>query len=149
MEVLQWTTVKEYEDITYQKSEGVARIAFNRPEVRNAFRPQTIDEMVEAFNHVWQDQQVGTILLTGNGPAKDGKYAFCSGGDQRVRGHGGYVDNAGVARLNVLQLQRILRSNREVTHNVQHMTAANCIASHQRNYRLWYRANNALKLQHI
>ena len=110
MEVLQWTTVKEYEDITYQKSEGVARIAFNRPEVRNAFRPQTIDEMIEAFNHVWHDQQVGTILLTGNGPAKDGKYAFCSGGDQRVRGHGGYVDNAGVARLNVLQLQRIIRS---------------------------------------
>ena len=110
MEVLQWTTVKEYEDITYQKSGGVARIAFNRPEVRNAFRPQTIDEMIEAFNHVWHDQQVGTILLTGNGPAKDGKYAFCSGGDQRVRGHGGYVDNAGVARLNVLQLQRIIRS---------------------------------------
>lgn len=110
MEVLQWSTVKEYEDITYQKAEGVARIAFNRPEVRNAFRPQTIDEMIEAFNHVWHDQQVGTILLTGNGPAKDGKYAFCSGGDQRVRGYGGYVDNEGVARLNVLQLQRIIRS---------------------------------------
>ena len=104
MEVLQWTTVKEYDDITYQKAKGVARIAFNRPEVRNAFRPQTIDEMIEAFNHVWHDQQVGTILLTGNGPAKDGKFAFCSGGDQRVRGHGGYVDNEGVARLNVLQL---------------------------------------------
>lgn len=105
-----WQTVKEYEDITYQKADGMARIAFNRPEVRNAFRPKTIDEMIDAFRHVWMDQEVGVILLTGNGPAKDGKYAFCSGGDQKVRGHAGYVGDDGVARLNVLELQRIIRS---------------------------------------
>ncbi|MBC8100647.1 MAG: 1,4-dihydroxy-2-naphthoyl-CoA synthase [Armatimonadetes bacterium] len=105
-----WQTVKAYEDITYQKSGGMARIAFNRPEVRNAFRPQTIDEMIDAFRHVWMDQEVGVILLTGNGPAQDGKYAFCSGGDQRVRGHAGYVGSDGVPRLNVLELQRIIRA---------------------------------------
>jgi naphthoate synthase len=88
----------------------MARIAFNRPEVRNAFRPETINEMIDAFMHVWHDQEVGVILLTGNGPAKDGKYAFCSGGDQRVRGHAGYVGGDGVPRLNVLELQRIMRT---------------------------------------
>lgn len=105
-----WQTVKEYEDITYQKADGMARIAFNRPDVRNAFRPKTIDEMIEAFKDVWMDSSVGVILLTGNGPAKDGKYAFCSGGDQKVRGHAGYVGDDGVARLNVLELQRIIRT---------------------------------------
>ncbi|GIK66810.1 MAG: 1,4-dihydroxy-2-naphthoyl-CoA synthase [Chloroflexota bacterium] len=110
MTTINWQTVKEYEDITYQKADGMARIAFNRPEVRNAFRPKTIDEMIDAFRHVWMDQEVGVILLTGNGPAKDGKYAFCSGGDQKVRGHAGYVGDDGVARLNVLELQRIIRS---------------------------------------
>jgi naphthoate synthase len=105
-----WQTVKLYEDITYQKTEGIARIAFNRPEVRNAFRPDTINEMIDAFNHVWEDQNVGVILLTGNGPAKDGKWAFCSGGDQKVRGDAGYVGKDGVHRLNVLQLQRIIRT---------------------------------------
>jgi naphthoate synthase len=108
--VVNWQTVKEYEDITYQKADGMARIAFNRPEVRNAFRPQTIDEMIDAFRHVWMDQTVGVVLLTGNGPAQDGKYAFCSGGDQKVRGHAGYVGDDGVARLNVLELQRIIRA---------------------------------------
>ncbi len=88
----------------------MARIAFNRPESRNAFRPLTIDEMIDAFRHVWMDQEVGVILLTGNGPAQDGKYAFCSGGDQRVRGHAGYIGDDGVARLNVLELQRIIRT---------------------------------------
>lgn len=110
MTTVNWQTVKEYEDITYQKADGMARIAFNRPEVRNAFRPKTIDEMIDAFRHVWMDQEVGVVLLTGNGPAKDGKYAFCSGGDQKVRGHAGYVGDDGVARLNVLELQRIIRS---------------------------------------
>jgi naphthoate synthase len=109
--MVDWQTVKEYSDITYQKAEGMARIAFNRPEVRNAFRPQTIDQMIEAFRHAWMDPEVGVVLLTGNGPSpKDGKYAFCSGGDQRVRGHGGYVDDSGAARLNVLELQRIIRT---------------------------------------
>jgi naphthoate synthase len=106
----EWTQVKTYEDITYHKAGGIARIAFNRPEVRNAFRPKTIDEMIDAFRHVWMDQEVGVVLLTGNGPAKDGKYAFCSGGDQKVRGHAGYVGDDGVARLNVLELQRIIRT---------------------------------------
>lgn len=105
-----WLEAKQYEDITYHKANGMARIAFNRPEVRNAFRPKTVDELIDAFNDAWQDHEVGVILFTGNGPAKDGKYAFCSGGDQRVRGEAGYVDDKGVARLNVLQLQRIIRS---------------------------------------
>lgn len=106
----EWTEVKAYEDITYHKADGMARIAFNRPEVRNAFRPKTIDEMIDAFKDAWRDSQIGVVLLTGNGPAKDGKYAFCSGGDQKVRGHAGYVGDDGVARLNVLELQRIIRT---------------------------------------
>ena len=105
-----WIECHEYDDITYHKAGGIARIAFNRPEVRNAFRPKTVDELIDAFNDVWRDQEVGVVLFTGNGPASDGKYAFCSGGDQTVRGDSGYVDDAGVAQLNVLQLQRIIRS---------------------------------------
>jgi naphthoate synthase len=105
-----WKVVKEYEDITYHKSGGMVRIAFNRPDSRNAFRPLTIDEMIDACRHAWMDQEGGVLLLTGNGPAKDGKYAFCSGGDQRVRGHAGYIGDDGVARLNVLELQRIIRT---------------------------------------
>lgn len=106
-----WNTVKAYEDITYHKAEGMARIAFDRPEVRNAFRPKTIDEMTEAFRDAWMDSDVGVVLLTGNGPSpKDGVYAFCAGGDQRIRGDAGYVDDKGVARLNVLELQRVIRT---------------------------------------
>ncbi|MDH5506923.1 MAG: 1,4-dihydroxy-2-naphthoyl-CoA synthase [Anaerolineae bacterium] len=105
-----WIEVKKYEDITFHKMDGIARIAFNRPEVRNAFRPKTIDELIEAFNIVWMDSEIGAVLFTGNGPAKDGKYAFCSGGDQRVRGDAGYIGDDGIPRLNVLQLQRIIRS---------------------------------------
>jgi len=107
---MNWNTVKEYTDITYEKADGMARIAFNRPEVRNAFRPDTIKEMIEAFENAWEDTRVGAVLLTGNGPAKDGKYSFCSGGDQKVRGSAGYVGNDGVPRLNVLKLQKIIRS---------------------------------------
>jgi dihydroxynaphthoic acid synthetase len=87
-----------------------ARIAFNRPEVRNAFRPDTLLEMQEAFRDAGEDPDIGVVLLTGNGPAKDGKWAFCSGGDQRVRGEAGYVGKSGVPRLNVLELQRYMRS---------------------------------------
>lgn len=105
-----WKQVKEYQDITYHKADGMARIAFNRPEVRNAFRPKTIDEMTDAFRDAWADSAIGVVLLTGNGPAQDGKYAFCSGGDQKVRGDAGYVGDDGVARLNVLELQRIIRT---------------------------------------
>ena len=107
---MNWIQVKEYQDITYHKADGIARIAFNRPEVRNAFRPDTIKEMIEAFENAWEDTRIGVVLLTGNGPAKDGKYSFCSGGDQRVRGSAGYVGEDGVPRLNVLKLQRIIRS---------------------------------------
>lgn len=107
---MNWIKVKDYQDITYHKAEGMARIAFNRPEVRNAFRPLRIKEMIEAFENAWEDTRIGVVLLTGNGPAKDGKYAFCSGGDQRVRGDAGYVGEDGVPRLNVLKLQRIIRS---------------------------------------
>ncbi|KXK53492.1 MAG: 1,4-dihydroxy-2-naphthoyl-CoA synthase [Chloroflexi bacterium] len=107
---MNWVEVKSYQDITFHKMDGIARIAFNRPEVRNAFRPETINEMIDAFMHVWHDAEIGVVLLTGNGPAADGKYAFCSGGDQRVRGSAGYVGGDGVPRLNVLELQRIIRT---------------------------------------
>ena len=106
-----WQDVARYPDITYQKANGMARIAFNRPEVRNAFRPETIDQMIEAFRDAWDDPNIGVVLLTGNGPSpKDGVYAFCAGGDQKVRGHAGYRDAGGRARLNVLELQRIIRT---------------------------------------
>ncbi len=109
--MIDWQVAQEYEDITYHKAEGMARIAFNRPHVRNAFRPKTIDEMTAAFREAWMDSSVGVVLLTGNGPSpKDGVYAFCSGGDQRIRGDAGYVDDRGVARLNVLELQRVIRT---------------------------------------
>ncbi len=105
-----WQTAKEYRDITYDKADGMARIAFNRPELRNAFRPETVFELLNAFADAREDTQVGVVLFTGNGPANDGSYAFCSGGDQRVRGSAGYVGADGVPRLNVLDLQRLIRS---------------------------------------
>lgn len=110
MEQPDWKTVREYSDITYRKSGGVARIAFNRPEVRNAFRPETLLELQDAFKDAGEDTDIGVVLFTGEGPAADGKYAFCSGGDQRVRGDAGYVGGTGVPRLNVLELQRYIRS---------------------------------------
>lgn len=106
-----WQEIKKYMDITYHKADGMARIAFNRPAKRNAFRPQTIDEMIEAFEDVWMDDTIGVVLLTGNGPSpKDGVHAFCAGGDQSVRGHAGYQGDDGKTRLNVLQLQRMIRT---------------------------------------
>lgn len=108
---IEWKTPREFEDITFKVSdEGIARIAFNRPERRNAFRPETILELAEAFRLANEDPSVGVVLLTGEGPAEDGKYAFCSGGDQAVRGDAGYIGADGVPRLNVLQLQRYMRS---------------------------------------
>jgi naphthoate synthase len=105
-----WTTAKSYEDIIYQKSGGVAKVTINRPQVRNAFRPKTVFEMFDAFSDAREDPAIGVVLLTGAGPTADGKYAFCSGGDQRVRGHAGYVGDDGVPRLNVLDLQKLIRS---------------------------------------
>ena len=107
---MQWTTVKEYTDITYRKAGGVARVAFNRPEVRNAFRPRTVFELYEALLDAREDPRIGVVLLSGEGPSpKDGGWAFCSGGDQRARGRQGYVDDDGVPRLNILEVQRLIR----------------------------------------
>jgi len=105
-----WKKAKDYKDIIYEKMDGVAKITINRPEIRNAFRPETVIEMYDAFTDAREDQEIGVILLTGYGPAKDGKYAFCSGGDQRIRGDKGYVGTDGVPRLNVLDLQKLIRS---------------------------------------
>ncbi len=105
-----WIKAKEYTDIIYEKMDGIAKITINRPEVRNAFRPETVQEMYDAFSDAREDQTIGVVLLTGKGPAKDGKYAFCSGGDQRIRGDKGYVGKDGVPRLNVLDLQKLIRS---------------------------------------
>lgn len=110
----------EFQDITYHKAinQGTVRIAFNRPEVRNAFRPQTVDELYRALEHARQSSDVGVILLTGNGPSpKDGGWSFCSGGDQRIRGKDGYqyqqndghIDRAKLGRLHILEVQRLIR----------------------------------------
>ncbi|MCH8569263.1 MAG: 1,4-dihydroxy-2-naphthoyl-CoA synthase [Balneolales bacterium] len=106
---MNWKTAKEYEDITYKKADGIARIAFNRPDVRNAFRPKTVFELEEAFIDAREDRSIGVVILTGEGPAKDGIYSFCSGGDQRVRKAKGYEGEDGVQRLNILDVQRIIR----------------------------------------
>ncbi|ADI63321.1 1,4-dihydroxy-2-naphthoyl-CoA synthase [Trichormus azollae] len=105
-----WKTVTTYEDILYQKTDGIAKITINRPHKRNAFLPKTVFELYEAFCDAREDTNIGVVLFTGAGPHTDGKYAFCSGGDQSVRGQAGYVDNAGIPRLNVLDLQRLIRS---------------------------------------
>lgn len=102
----QWTTVKKYEDIKFERTaDGVAKITINRPHVRNAFRPETVIELQEAFEASRNDSSIGVIILTG-----EGKDAFCSGGDQKIRGHEGYVGSDGIPRLNVLDLQKQIRS---------------------------------------
>jgi naphthoate synthase len=105
-----WQLVKPYEDILYYKWDGIAKVTINRPHKRNAFRPKTICELYDAFSNAREDDRIGVVLLTGVGPHSDGKYAFCSGGDQSVRGKAGYIDEAGTPRLNVLDLQRLIRS---------------------------------------
>ncbi|MEM1392515.1 MAG: 1,4-dihydroxy-2-naphthoyl-CoA synthase [Cyanobacteria bacterium P01_H01_bin.150] len=107
---INWQTAKTYEDILYHKADGIAKITINRPHKRNAFRPKTVFELYQAFCDVREDSSIGVVLLTGAGPHTDGKYAFCSGGDQSVRGKAGYVDDDGIPRLNVLDLQRLIRS---------------------------------------
>lgn len=119
-----WTEVPgfDFQDITFHraKDQGTVRIAFNRPEVRNAFRPQTVDELYTALEHARVSADVGVVLLTGNGPSpKDGGWAFCSGGDQRIRGKDGYkyeekeavgkMDLARLGRLHILEVQRLIR----------------------------------------
>ena len=121
----QWRTVPGFEDltdITYHRAigQGTVRVAFNRPEVRNAFRPQTVDELYRALDHARMSSDVGCVLLTGNGPSpRDGGWAFCSGGDQRIRGKDGYkyaegetadtIDPARSGRLHILEVQRLIR----------------------------------------
>ncbi|UQA57373.1 1,4-dihydroxy-2-naphthoyl-CoA synthase [Polyangium aurulentum] len=106
MTLPKWIAVSGFEDIKYEKSEeGIAKITINRPQVRNAFRPLTVKEMIRAFDDARDDENIGVVILTG-----EGKEAFCSGGDQRVRGEGGYVGDDGIPRLNVLDLQRQIRS---------------------------------------
>jgi naphthoate synthase len=101
-----WSTVREYEDIHYEHSgTGIARITIDRQHVRNAFRPETVEELIDAFRHVRDDAAIGVALLTGAGDT-----AFCSGGDMTVKGQGGYIGRDGTARLNVLDLQRLIRS---------------------------------------
>ena len=101
-----WTRVAEYEDIRYEQSgTGIARVVIDRPEVHNAFRPETVKELIDAFGRIRDDASIGCVLLTGAGDQ-----AFCSGGDQRYKERGGYVGSDGLARLNVLDLQRQIRS---------------------------------------
>lgn len=101
-----WTPIKTFTDIKLEKtSDGIAKITINRPKVRNAFRPLTVKEMLEAFDIVHEDREVGVIILCGEGPL-----AFCSGGDQKVRGNAGYIGDDGVPRLNILDVQRKIRT---------------------------------------
>lgn len=101
-----WTSVRDYEDIRYEHDGGgIAKITIDRPHVRNAFRPETVTELIDAFRHIRDDASIGVVLLTGAGDM-----AFCSGGDMNVKGEAGYIADDGTARLNVLDLQRLIRS---------------------------------------
>ena len=102
---IEWVKEGNYEDIIYSTYNGIAKISINRPEVHNAFRPKTVMELIDAFAQARDDANVGVIILTG-----EGGRAFCSGGDQKVRGHGGYVGDDQIPRLNVLDLQRLIRA---------------------------------------
>lgn len=104
MASVNWQMIEEYEDVIYEKAEGIARITINRPEVHNAFRPKTVFELQQTLEDAHEDPEIGVVLLTGAG----GK-AFCSGGDQRVRGHGGYVGEDKTPRLNILGVQNQIR----------------------------------------
>lgn len=101
-----WTKLYDFKDIKYEYTEdGIAKITINRPQVRNAFRPETVQELLKAFELCRDDENIGVVILTGEGPD-----AFCSGGDQKVRGHGGYVGQDGIPRLNILDVQKAIRS---------------------------------------
>jgi naphthoate synthase len=106
MSLVEWKPARKFEDILYDKSEdGIAKVTINRPKVHNAFRPKTVTEMMEAFIDARDDANIGVVILTGAGTL-----AFCSGGDQRIRAEGGYADDQGIPRLNVLELQRLIRT---------------------------------------
>lgn len=105
MDRTQWLKAMDFTDIVYEKSDGIAKITINRPEVRNAFRPLTVEEMAVAFSNARDDSSIGVVILCGAGGL-----AFCSGGDQRIRQDAGYADENGVNRLNVLDLQRQIRT---------------------------------------
>ena len=101
-----WKNICDFEDILFEKTDdGIAKITINRPEVRNAFRPETVNEIIKALDLVQNDEQVGVLILTGAGDE-----AFCSGGDQKVRGDAGYIGKDGVPRLNILEVQKKIRS---------------------------------------
>ena len=106
---MKWINIKDFEDIRLEKSGesplGIIKITINRPEVRNAFRPKTVFELKEAFSYAKEDSECGVVVLTG-----EGEKAFCSGGDQKVRGDAGYVGDDGVPRLNILEVQRQIRN---------------------------------------
>ena len=105
MSTINWIQSGEFTDILFHKTDGIAKITINRPERRNAFRPQTVVEMIQALDNARNDEKIGVIILTGKGPL-----AFCSGGDQKIRGDAGYADEKGVNRLNVLDFQRNIRN---------------------------------------
>ncbi|MFZ5980217.1 MAG: 1,4-dihydroxy-2-naphthoyl-CoA synthase [Candidatus Zixiibacteriota bacterium] len=105
MSTVNWIEVKKFTDIKYHKAEGLAKITINRPEIRNAFRPLTVNEMMEALADARMDEKIGVVILTG-----EGEKAFCSGGDQKIRGDAGYKDEKGVHHLNVLDFQRQIRT---------------------------------------
>lgn len=110
MSLPNWKRTGTYTDILYDKADGIAKITINRPEKRNAFRPETAFEIYAALLDAREDTSIGVVLLTGAGPHTDGKYAFCAGGDQSVRGHAGYIGGDGVPRLNILDVQKLIRS---------------------------------------
>jgi naphthoate synthase len=106
MSQIKWTRVQEFTEILYHKNDGIAKITINRPQVRNAFTPMTVDEMMQALDDARNDDTIGVVILTGAG-----NEAFCSGGDQKIRGNAGYSDKQGMERLNVLDFQRQIRTN--------------------------------------
>jgi naphthoate synthase len=109
---IRWERAGDFQDIVYEKAEGIARVTINRPHRRNAFTPDTVAELLKAFGDARDDARIGVVLLRGANPQTDGKFAFCAGGDQKIRGDkkGGYIGGDGVPRLNVLDLQRLIRS---------------------------------------
>lgn len=105
VKIVTWKSASKFTDIKYEKAEGIAKITINRPHLRNAFRPLTIEEIAQALADARDDEKIGVVILTG-----EGKEAFCSGGDQKIRGEAGYRDEKGIHRLNVLDLQRQIRT---------------------------------------